>query len=166
MMILMAFVLATDGAGARGDLVDGLRACQSVRASDQRLACLDVASAKLVGAVDEGSATLVSREAARRTRRSLFGFTIPKDALAGLTGRGDEDHDDIRQVTGIVQSAQETGPDHAEVRLEDGSVWRSLDSFRRLPRGGDPVTITRAALGTYFMSVGRNPVGTRCIRIR
>ena len=67
--------------------------CRAIVDNQARLACFDVSAKQLEDAAASGDITIVDREEMRRTRRGLFGFSLP-----GLGIFGSHKGEDPRQV--------------------------------------------------------------------
>jgi hypothetical protein len=139
-----------------------LMACRAMSDAQQRLSCFDRETAAMAQAVESRDLVMVDRDKARAARRSLFGFSVPD--FAGLLGRGGDD--EVKQVEGLVENANENRDGGWTVRLQDGSVWTQIDDtvVPLTPKRGEKVVIRRAAFGSFFMKVGRQP-GFRAKRI-
>lgn len=164
--VLALGVAATGGTVAAAPqsrtLIQSVQACRAVADPTARLACFDAAAAALDTAISRKDVAVVDREDVQKTRRSLFGFTTPK---LGLFGVHEDKDDEVKTIDGVVRSIRNVAYDRYEITLEDGAVWKNIEPFRRDPRPGSKVHITRAALGSYFFAVdGMN--GTRAIRVR
>ncbi|MFC5371472.1 hypothetical protein ACFPIF_02855 [Brevundimonas faecalis] len=137
----------------RAALLQRLNECRSVASPEARLACFDAASAALDQAERNGDVVVVERGRIEDARRAIFGFTAPR--LPAFLGGPEQS--DIESIETTLVSA--TRNDGWTVRLADGSVWKQTDtaavSFR--PVEGTPVRVRRAAMGSYLMTVGRNP---------
>lgn len=132
--------------------------CRTVAESAARLACYDAAVASLDQAVAGGDVAVVDREAVRKTKRGLFGFSFSD---LPLFGRGDDDkaeQDEVKEITATLRDVG-SGRDGLVFTLEDGARWEQTDSVSlgRRPRAGDQVTIKRMALGSYKMSFKIGP---------
>ncbi|HVF83731.1 MAG TPA: hypothetical protein VM913_06130 [Sphingomicrobium sp.] len=133
--------------------VGAITACKRVVDQTQRLACYDSAADSLVRALQQGDVAVVSREQANRTRRSLFGFAVPD--IPFLKGRSDQP--EIREIRSTVVTARPFSNGLFRIVLADGSsVWETTESVGifRDPRAGEPVTIKRGVLGSYWLKVG------------
>ncbi len=136
--------------------LDSLKACQSETDPGVRLACYDSAVGAMVVAEESGQLRVVDAEEVRRTRRGLFGFSIPD---LGLFGRGDrdaggEEQDAFDTLETTVSSVRYRTPRSFVFRVADGNaLWEIDDAPRRLltVETGDAVTIQKAALGSYFV---------------
>lgn len=135
--------------------------CRTVTDGAARLACFDAAVASLDQAVAGGDVAVVDREAVRKTRRGLFGFSLGD---LPLFGRGDGDdkseaeREEVKEITATLRAVA-TGRDGYLFTLEDGARWVQDDALTlgRRPRPGDQVTIRRMALGSYKLSFKIGP---------
>jgi hypothetical protein len=145
---------AADRAPANGSpLVGELGRCRSISDNAQRLACFDRASGALLAAASRGDVSVVDRSELRTTRRSLFGFGLPKLPFF----RGDPTADEASEtLDSKIASARELGNGKYRIGLTDGNaVWDTLETYEALdpPRSGQPVTIKRGALGSYLVRI-------------
>ena len=153
--------LAATGAVAAGPapapVVGDVVKCRSEADDARRLACYDKAAGALARATGDGSIAVVSRDDARKTRRSLFGFAVPK--LPFFSGdKSAEDTPDEIETT--IRSARGNRDGNVSLVMEDGAVWRTTEPPRRLPRPGARVRIKKAALGSFFIIID----GERALR--
>lgn len=136
---------------AETNYLESLKACQNITSDAERLECYDEAVGRVVTASDEGEVRLVDRDDVEKTRRGLFGFTLPK---LRLFGDGEEGEMDLLEskVTRVISVRGDT----VVFEIEEGSVWRMTDAPARVIRRlevGAPVVFKKAALGTYFIRV-------------
>jgi hypothetical protein len=69
-------------------------------------------------------------------------------------------------LTIAIQSISVDGNGHQVFTLENGQVWRQVELDTRFTvNAGDSITISRATMGSYFMSYGKHR-NTRVSRIR
>jgi hypothetical protein len=169
--VAIALVLAPNGASAAprrhappaaaagNALIDALAACRALTEAAARLACYDEASARLAQAVDRKDVVVLDRQEISQTRRSLFGFSLPRIALF----RGDT-AEEQSEIVAKVASVRELGNGKWQIRLEDGAVWETTEASMAVndPRPGDEVKIKRAALGGYMIRIA----GQRVLRAR
>lgn len=129
-------------------LLDALAACKQIAAAGQRLACYDEASSRLAAAVERKDLVVLDRQEIRRTRRSLFGMSLPRIPL--FRGEGGEETDEL---TAKIASASSLGMGKWQFRLEDGAVWQTTEGNNGLrdPRPGQEVVIKKGTLGNYFI---------------
>jgi hypothetical protein len=144
---------------ARPEAFEALLRCRTLTEDAARLRCFDEATATLQAAAERRDVVVVDRAQVRESRRRLFGIALPR-----LPVFGGSDDDEVDEVQGVVASASQDGLGHWMVTLEDGAVWIQTDN-RRLalrPRAGQPVVVSRAAMGSFMMRVNRQP----SIRVR
>lgn len=143
-------------------LVAALAACRSIADSAPRLACFDQAAAGLSTALERGDVTLVTREQAAQTRRSLFGFAVPD--LPSFKRRADEA--ELQEIRTTIVSARQAGPGRHRLQVaEANGVWETTEALSREPQAGQPVRISRGALGSYWIGIA-NQREVRGRRIR
>lgn len=133
-------------------------ACRQIAADAERLACFDAAMAAFDAALAKNEVYMVDKKQVRETRRSLFGLPLPSFGLFG-DGKDDaEAADDVSELVSTIKSAKRTG-DGWQVTIAEGSIWQQVDSntLALSPKVGGPVTIRKGALGSYKMSVGKQP---------
>jgi hypothetical protein len=138
--------------------------CRDVQDSAQRLACYDKAVADLQTATQNHQVVMVDREHISKTKRKLFGLPLPDINLFG--GKEDEG-EEISTVEGVVASAFTDQDNRWRVSLQDGALWQQIDDRPVAigPKSGDPVVVTKAALGSYMMRIKNRP-GIRVRRIK
>ena len=137
---------------ASNALIDAISACRAQQDDQARLRCYDQASAALAQATEAGNIVVVDREDVRKTRRSLFGFSLPK--LPFFSG-DDSAKDQQDEITATIASASALGYGKYRVRIEDGAVWETTEGWPTLrePKRGDTVVIKRGSLGSYLMKI-------------
>ena len=142
----------------RAELVKALSACRAITESTERLACYDKAAAALDEAQTKGDVIVVDREQARAVKRQAFGFNLGAalsifDRPAGKEGAKEKEADE--SISAVARSVSQTPVGKWIITLEDGAVWRQIDSdtLPNDPHAGSKVHIRRAALGSFLMSV-------------
>lgn len=166
-LAMLAVVGVTDAvaqapqAPGRAVVLERLTACRAIAASSERLACFDRESAVLDQAERAGDVVVVDREQVRETRRALFGFSLPS---MPILDRG-ETPERIETLTSTIKSARQAGGRGPWVfELENGSVWRQIDSETLSTRAapGVAVVVRSGAIGSFLLSVN----GARSLRVR
>lgn len=134
--------------------------CRDVADPAARLACFDREVGELQAADTKRDITFADRETVKKTRRGLFGFTLPSLGLFG----GDNDEDEIKSVDTTVASSSQVDGGRYRIAMADGSVWVQIDDRRMAlaPRPGQKIQIKTASLGSYFLSLEGRP----SIRVR
>jgi len=149
---------------ARNTALDAVLNCRKLADPAQRLACFDKSVDSLQTANANRDIVVVDRGEIRKARRSLFGFNVPSLKIFGSdqdrkvrgTPAGIEGEDD--EINTTITSAHRDANGNWVVTLADGAVWRQTDGTIALgPRAGGAITIRRAALGSYFMRIGKQP---------
>ncbi len=138
--------------------------CRRLTDPQARLRCYDSTVDSLGKALTGGSLVVVDREDIRRTRRSLFGFSLPK--LPFFKGdRSAEDTPD--EIIATIASVRLLPNDRWSLVLDSGAVWQTLQegSSQSTPKVGQTVKIKSGALGAYRVSVAGRP-GLRAMRVR
>ena len=134
--------------------------CRSIPDPAQRLACFDRSVGALAAAQASKDLYVADKDAMREARRGLFGFNLPKMRIFS-------DDDMEKQVDSIETTiaAAVQGQRGYVFTLKDGARWRQTDgAYMDKPKIGSPIRIRRAALGSYFGSIGKNP-GFRIERV-
>lgn len=135
--------------------VAALEACRGIDADAARLACFDRAVAAFADARTKKDVVVMDRAEVRKTKRSLFGFTLPSFNIFG-GDKDDSDSDEIRELEGKLSSGRPVGVGFYQLTLEDGSAWETTERNNTLnPRAGDPVKIKKNAFGyrAYWKSI-------------
>ena len=143
-------------------VVNEVLSCRSVSDAAARLACFDRSVSALGEAQTKGDLVTLDRQEVRKTRRSLFGLTLPS-----LRILGDEDNSEEGQEieTRIVRTAE--GPGGKWIfDLAEGGRWAQTDTRNFIvdPKAGQTIKIRRAALGSYTANIN-NQRGIKVKRI-
>jgi hypothetical protein len=163
-------VAAQEQAAPTPDVLGQVYACRDVADETQRLACYDGAVGRLRQAQDTGNLVAVDRGQAQEMDREAFGFSLP--SLSRIFGGGDNNQsaastprfervDNIQMEIASV-THQRNGP--STFRMTNGQTWVQIDDeVARNVRQGGRVTVRRASLSSYLMSV---EAGGPAIRVR
>ncbi len=163
----VALMLATTAAAQRpgtqvsGPVLQGLSACKAVTEAAARLACYDNAAQALEQAVAEKNVVVLDREDLKKTRKTLFGFSLPQLPFFG----SNDDSQRETEINTTIKSARSLGYGKWRIQLEDGAVWRTTETSNnvREPRAGLPIRIKRGGLGSYIVNVAGQR-GIRAVR--
>lgn len=134
-------------------LIAGLRACRALTASAERSACYDAKVDALLGALDSGDVRLVDREQIRKTKRQLFGITMPDIDILNGDGKDEEEISGLFETT--IASGRQTGPATWRFTTAEGAVWEINNPPRKIApiAAGDKVVFKKASLGYYFIRI-------------
>ena len=135
--------------------VEAIAACRQVADGAQRLACYDAAAARLAAAVERRDVVVMGPEEVKETRRSLFGFSVPRLPFFG--GKDEA----LDEVTADIASARMVEMSKWRIRLADGAIWETTEpgAFLRDPKPGQKIVIKRGTLGNYFLRIdGQRPL--------
>lgn len=139
-------------ASAKAEILDGLKSCRRLSDDSERLACFDRQVAALVAASEAGDVRLVDREDVRRTRRQLFGFSVPD---VGILEGDEKDREATDTLTTTITSVRYRPRRRAEFTTAEGARWEIFKVPRRLAdiEPGDEVEFKKASLGTFFIRI-------------
>ena len=171
--ILLSVAMASLPAAAAGpddaesSYLATLKDCRAQTDPTARLDCFDRAVAEMIAAEDAGDLRLVDREEVRKTRRSLFGFSLPDLGIFGKRGDGDSEEDEIKELETTVAAVGGSYSTGYTIRTAEGAVWRISDVPRRMltPKVGEKMVIKSGALSAYFVRIG-DQGGVKAVRIK
>lgn len=177
-LCLVALAAAPAAAQEQGQpaVLSQVYACASVSDEAERLACYDGAVGRLREAQSSGNLVTVDRQQAENLDRDAFGFSLP--SLSRLFGGGASTEASTNAGTAAQRPAfaptDEMQLEIARVAMRrdgtasftmtNGQVWSQIDNESpRNARAGGQVTIRRAAMGSFLMSVA---AGGPALRVR
>lgn len=149
---LLARAAPAPASAQEADYLAELKACRSIEDEDDRLECYDSKVGAMVSASDAGDVRIVDREDVRRTRRQLFGFTVPDlDILEGDTQ--DKESSEVLETT--IASARQLTNKAWRFTTAENAVWEINNAPARLRsiNPGDKVIFKQASLGFYFIRI-------------
>jgi hypothetical protein len=147
-------LLAT--ADAAEPIAPELLACAQIGRNAERLACYDQAIEHLRA----GEAQLGSAPSAE----SSFGVRSSEPQSVG--GGQSSEREELNAVTARVRKLTREQYGLSSIELDNGQVWRQTTATMNLQlKVGDEVTISRAALGSFLMSLPAGPA-IRVKRVR
>jgi hypothetical protein len=155
-------VLAVGSARAEPGALSAVLECRSITDPKARLACFDASTGIIASLVARKQVEVVDAETLRQTRRSLFGYYLPKIPLFSPDRPGE----DVSEIDGTVASVRETSDGQVEIHLSDGAVWRTTEAPDwGAPKPGTTVHIRRGLIGAYFLTF-KNQRPVRGMRVR
>ena len=149
---------------SRPKVIEDIEACRAISQADLRLACFDAASAALTQAVETRSVVTLDREEVRKTKRSLFGFSMPNLPFFNDDDDDEEEKQALLRLETVFESAEPIGYGKWQFVLPDAGVWQTTEPVRFGLKAGQKVLIKKAAAGGYMIQIG-NGGYTRVKRI-
>ena len=142
------------------DTITQLKTCRAITDAAARLACYDREVGAVIDATEDGSLQVVDREDVKETKRSLFGFSLPKIKLFG------SDDEEMTTLETTITDVRTVGREGWIFTVEEGSVWRIAETKMgwRPPKKGQTVEFKKASLGSYFIRVN-GQIGVKGKRI-
>lgn len=135
-----------DKGDARAPLFEAVVQCRAIADQTQRLACYDSAVAALDQAEQTHNIVVMDKSQVRETRRSLFGFSLPK---IHLFGAGDDE--EVTKIDAVVASTTRDQDNRMIFTIDGGARWHQIDDRTVVGvKRGVKVTIKEAAFGSYF----------------
>jgi hypothetical protein len=149
---ILALGTAAPAQAPETDYIEQLKACRTIKDEDDRLACYDAKVGAMVSASEAGDVKIVDREDVRRTRRQLFGFTVPDlDILEG----DEQDKESSEMLETTITSARQLAGKVWRFTTAEGAVWEINNAPARLApiKPQDKVIFKKASLGFYFIRI-------------
>lgn len=134
---------------AYGDLV----ACRTIAEASARLDCYDKATAEIERARTAKELVLMDKAGIRKTKRSLFGFSLPN-----LPFFGDKDGDkeeDVELKTSFA-SLRALGNGIWQFTIPEGGTWQTTEALNAYPKPGQEITLKKGVAGGYWLRVGKS----------
>lgn len=164
--VLLAFAaggsaMAAKPAPTTAPAVQAVVDCRKLDDNVQRLACYDAATDALTKATATGDLVTLDRQQRRTVRKQAFGFTLPALAMFDVGEKGET----MNSVDETLASARQDAQGKWTFVMQDGSVWRQIDDefLSRDPRPGSAIVISKAMMGSFMLSVDKQP-GVRAHR--
>ncbi|MEH3121824.1 MAG: hypothetical protein PGN16_07560 [Sphingomonas phyllosphaerae] len=156
MTCLSGAALADPASPDRSGVAEAVIRCRAIAGDTERLKCFDAAAGALNGAIAARQVVVVDRAKVEAERRARFG---ERRRAADLPSLQDADGNKLDTLTGKLAQAAQTSDGNWSFTLADGSRWLQTDgqAFAVAPRAGETVVVKRAALGSYKLTVGRQP---------
>ncbi len=133
--------------------------CQKITDSAARLACFDRAVGTMAAASLNKDLVIIDRATIRETKRGLFGISLPRIKLFG----GNDDVE-VNSIESTITAAHAARDGNSVFVLADGSRWKQTDGRFTFPKPGQPITVKRAALGSFIANINKQP-GVKVIRL-
>ncbi len=145
-------------------------ACAAITEADKRLECFDAAVSGLRTAENTGEFAAVDANRVREIERESFGFSLPSLPRLGLPGTRRPDGTEVAgapssQAMKIVRTGRMDG--NPTFIMDNGQVWAVIvTQENRLARPGATVTVRKASLGSFLLSVEGGGPALRVRRVQ
>lgn len=136
--------------------LSGLYACTEIPEASARLTCFDAATASLRAAENVGDVKLIDLASVQQLDRESFGFSLPSlgKILAPKKSAASLRTTPIDRIDAVIKSVRIAPSGAAVITLENGQIWRQIDSERNFPlKPGVSVRISKASLGSFFLTL-------------
>jgi hypothetical protein len=147
LLSIVSLALASSATLAQTPLPAEFVSCSRIQTNGERLACYDRAVAYL----SEPAGT----KAAAPTPETSFGLqaSVPQPPAAAVPAEAAKS-EEVSSITARVTEITSDREGKKVVALDNGQTWRELGKTGFITlKTGDEVTISRAALGSFMMSV-------------
>lgn len=148
--IVGAVVLLIAYNAAAAELDPALKACAGLRNDAERLACYDRAVAQLYS----GNTGELARSVASAEAMFGMGGQVRSKQPAQVP-----DREEIASISAKVKGLREAADGSLLIELDNGQIWRQVDSKKLLLEVGDSVTVSRAALTSFRIAAPNNRFG-------
>lgn len=133
--------------------------CKTLTDPAARLACFDQTTQALADAAKTNDVLVVDRATVRKTKRGLFGLSLPRIKLFG-----DNDDEEIEQIDSTIASTYSARDGATVFVLPDGARWKQTEGRDTFARAGQKIVIVKGSLGGYFARVN-GQAGVRVMRL-
>lgn len=149
----LALGLATPvlGADEQPAAVRALAACRGIADSGERLACYDREAGALIQSVEKKETVVLDQAEVKKTKRSLFGFTLPR--LPFFNGGKEEEKEEaeFQQIETPIKTVRAIGYGRFRFTIDDGALWETTEGINAFPKPGQKVLIKKGLMGSYFI---------------
>lgn len=140
----------------RPPALQALTACRAIANDAERLACYDRTATALNDSVEKKEVVVLDKQEVRKTKRSLFGFSLPKLPFFGNDKEEDKAEEaEFQEISTTIKGLRRLKTGHWSFTIEDGAVWQTTEYGSTAPAVGEAVTIKKGALGSYFIRFGK-----------
>ncbi len=133
--------------------------CQTIADPAARLACFDQTSKALAAAASSKAILVVDRATVDKTKRSLFGVSMPKAKLFG-----ENDSEEIQQIETTISSTYTARDGMTVFVLADGARWKQTEGRDTFAKSGQAIIIKKGTLGSFIAKIN-GQIGVRVIRL-
>lgn len=131
--------------------IRGLAACRAMTDNAQRLACYDREAGALVTAVEKKETVVLDQQEVKKTKRSLFGFTLPRLPFFNNGKDDDREEAEFQQIETPIKTVRSIGYGRFRFTIDEGAVWETTEGINAFPKPGEKVVIKKGLMGSYFI---------------
>jgi hypothetical protein len=131
--------------------IKALGACRTIGDNAQRLACYDREAEALVRSVERNETVVLDKQEVRKTKRSLFGFSLPKLPFFGGDRDPDQEAPEFTQIETPIKTVRNIGYGKFRFTVDDGALWETTEGINAFPKPGEKVVIKKGLMGSYFI---------------
>jgi hypothetical protein len=153
-VILLSVLLSSAPTGAAEETpaaIRGLAGCRAISDNAQRLACFDREAATLVTSVEKNETVLLDKQEVRKTKRSLFGFSLPRLPFFGGDKDPDREAPEFTQLETPLKTVRGIGYGKFRFTIDEGALWETTEGINAFPKPGQKVLIKKGLMGGYFI---------------
>jgi hypothetical protein len=152
---------AADAQTNRPKVYTDIVACRALADAAARLTCFDATTKALEDATDKRQIVMLDQDDVRKTKMSLFGFSLPKIPFFGESDA--EQEAEFKQIDGNLAGVQAIGAGKYQFTVKDAGVWQTMEATPVLLKDGKAFAIKRGTLGSFLLVI--NGRGIRVKRV-
>lgn len=152
---------AADAQTNRPKVYTDIVACRALADAAARLTCFDATTKALEDATDNRQIVMLDQDDVRKTKMSLFGFSLPKIPFFGESDA--EQEAEFKQIEGDLAGVQAIGAGKYQFIVKDAGVWQTMEATPVLLKDGKAFAIKRGTLGSFLLVI--NGRGIRVKRV-
>lgn len=149
----------------RAEIFTDLLKCREIKEDSARLGCYDRQVSAMDNAAQRDEVVVLDKTELNKTRRSLFGFTLPKLPFltGGEEGKEGKEGEEFNHIEAKIAAVRSAGNGTWQITLEDGAQWMTTEATTgRQPKAGQMIEIHRATMGSFMGKVE----GGRAVRMK
>lgn len=124
-------------------------ACRALTDSAARLQCFDAAATALETATESRQIVMLDQNEVRKTKRSLFGFSLPKIPFFGESD--EEQEEEFKEIEGELANVQDLQYGKYQFTVKDAGTWQTTQGTSSILKNGKKFKIKRAAMGSFML---------------
>ena len=136
-------------------------ACRAISDAAARLQCFDAAATALETATENRQVVMLDQSEVRKTKRSLFGFSLPKIPFFGESD--EEQEEEFKEIEGELANVQALPYGKYQFTVKDAGTWQTTQGISSILKNGKQFKIKRAAMGSFMLVM--NNTGIRVKRV-